>query len=164
MKKINIVYIVSTLLLAGCSIRNDTGAAPSQNPALNAVSPSAKTPKEKGFLQRNYDAWEQEDWVPSTEAKTSENGEISEDLHPVQQTTDETPSAVAQPQPQPDETATEDATASDDFNASETFKMQYYVDKWGRYLDKKKQEEANQSAPSNVEKLDAMPAIGQPGN
>ena len=163
MGKFTPIYVVSMLLLTGCSIRNDTGTTPTQNQSLNAISPSAKDVKEKGFLQRKYDEWEQEDWEPNTRTEADDKNDVQQNVS--QQPVKEATLPATTMQSKEDNTTVEVGTkASEDINASETFKLQYYLDKWGRYIDNKKQTEANQSAPSNVEKLDTMPGIGGSGS
>jgi len=157
------IYIVSMLLFTGCSIRNDTGTTPTENQSLNAVSPSAKNVKEKGFLQRQYDEWEQEDWEPNTRTEADEKNDVQQNVS--QQPVKEAALPATALQSKEDNTTVEAGTkASEEINASETFKLQYYLDKWGRYIDNKKQAEANQSVPSNVERLDTMPGIGGSGS
>ena len=112
-------------------------------------------------MQRSYDTWEQEDWEPNTKTEAEPKKDDRNDLPQEQHTTDETSSGAAAQTQEGDKAAAAATGKTEEINASETFQLQYYVDKWGRYIEKKEQTEANQTAPSNVERLDAMPGIGK---
>ena len=160
MKKSALIYIVCILSVTGCSIPNKTGTTPSQNQNLNSISPTSKVKKEKGFLQQSYDNWEKEDWEPNTEpvAPTVENGQ---DLSsPSQKTMSESTEASTPKTESTAPTAAAAAEKQEDSNASKTFTLQEYVDKWGLYIERKGQKEGNKTVPSNAEKLETMPAIG----
>ena len=79
----------SLLLLHGCSghtlqdwaddtindkpvQREEEQPAPSQNPSLNAISPSVTaTSKSDGAMQKNLDTWTEEEWTPKTEGNST---------------------------------------------------------------------------------------------
>ena len=139
--------MVSLILLAGCGAHSDTGA-PSSNASLNAISPSSVNKEKKGYLQESYDTWEKEEWEPNTREPeaTKDAKETSAAAAGAVVTSEDNQSAPAP-------TATRENNASD-----ETFTLQHYVDKWKRYNENT---ETNETAPSNAERLDAMPAIGK---
>lgn len=135
------IYSVSIVLYSGCAMHTDTGS-PSQNNSLNAISPAGNG--KGGYLQQSYDKWEKEEWEPNTgdDSKASEVPEAKDDT----QVTNEN-------------ICTDAPSSQKDANSSEDFTLQYYMDKWNRYMENK---EKNETGPSNVEKLDTMPAIGSP--
>lgn len=121
------VIFTSTLLLNALLYAQ----APSQNPQLNAISPSG-TAKKEGLMQNSLDSWLENDWEP-----TQEKLDKKEKAHS---------SASAKP-------LEHNATQEED-----PFKMQTYVDKWKRY---NKEKENEPKSPSHVEKINALPAIGK---
>jgi len=142
------------MFYSGCAMHTDTGS-PSQNSSLNAVSPAGTS--KGGYLQQRYDSWEKEEWEPNT-AADSENTAKVETSAKEQESTEEKDSAAVSEITAAPATRTDESPDTNETNASETFKLQTYIDKWGRYLENT---EKNETGPSNVEKLDAMPAIGK---
>ncbi len=52
--------------------REEEQPAPSQNPSLNAISPSVTaTSKSDGAMQKNLDTWTEEEWTPKTEGNST---------------------------------------------------------------------------------------------
>jgi len=115
---------------------NSKTVAPSQNKALNSISPSrAASDKHEEYrqIQKSTNAWIEDEWEPSTENNVSDNIEVKSD---------------------------ENSTLSQENNSSTG--LQYYVDKAEVYLEKKKKRDANKTeVPSHTEKIDAMPGIGK---
>jgi len=93
---ISVFTLASTLLFSGCSghalqdLADETfndkpvktekkQPAPSQNPSLNAVSPSVTAASEgDGDMQKGLDTWTEEEWTPKTEGNRTAQ-EINED-------------------------------------------------------------------------------------
>lgn len=161
MAKTALYNMVLILMLSACSIPNKTGTTPSQNQSLNSISPAVKEKSNDGFLQKSYDKWEKEDWEPNTAPEPS--APETPDQSPATQTVTAEPTEAPTPATVSNEEASVTATQTEN-NASKTFKMQDYVDKWGLYIERKEQKEGNTTTPSNVEKLDTMPAIGGAGS
>ena len=173
MRNISIAYIASLLLFAGCSAKQHTtegmpSNAPSSNTQLNSLSPNANSnDKPDGFLQKGYDYWEQTDWLPNTEGSPAETPTAAPQTE-ASSLPEEPDAEVTEPpaEPEPDvaaevqsaeaPAADTNATVKDDGN--EASGLQYYVDKWRRYLDAK---EKQRTEPPMAEKLDAMPGIGK---
>jgi len=127
--------------------KKPTTVAPSQNKALNSISPSSTSDdkhKDDRYMQKSIDEWIEKDWEPLTESNTS----ISKKQ---KNTSNEDNTTLI------DES---NSTRSvDDINSTG---LQYYVDKAGIYLENKKRRDANKTkTPSHTEKLDAMPGIGK---
>ena len=111
---------------------------PSQNSALNAISPSSTAQdkhSEYRYMQKSTNTWIEKEWEPITESNTS--------------------------------TVQKTKNNSDESNITQTQEnnatgLQYYVDKAGIYLENKKKNDANRTkAPSHTEKINAMPGIGK---
>lgn len=173
MIRLNPFYIISVFILVANGA-NAEDSSPSQNPQLNAITPSGKIDQEKkGFIQRHYDAWEKEDWEPNTRPSDQESTGVvppapakSSETIKVDTAGEKTP-AGAMPEPPHAGTSAEPAaqaepprrneaeTASD---APGAFTLQYYIDKWRHYLDEK---EKQSTGPSHSEKLEKMPGIGK---
>ena len=129
-------------LLDGESSTDTKTVAPSQNKALNSISPSTTAGddhEEYRYMQQNTNAWIKDEWEPLTESNTTTNEEKKvEELS----------------------SANEHDLSSDDDNSSYT--LQRYVDKAGLYLENKEKRDANKTkAPSHVDKINAMPGIGK---
>ncbi len=124
-----------------------SNVAPSQNNALNAISPSRSSRnenREDGYLQKTTDTWVEEEWEPLTESNTSsqkiEVSKVSTDVNATE--------------------SDHNSTNSDDTNNS--FTLQHYVDKAGVYFDNKERRDANKTkVPSHIDKVNAMPGIGK---
>lgn len=129
------ILYMSILFLTGCA---GSGATPpSSNSALGAVSPNGVDKAEKGYMQRHYDTWIKEEWEPSAATK------------PNADSTPETTETLGQAvKIEKNRENTTDGT------------LQKYVDKWSHYLQTHENE--SDRAPSNVDRLDSMPAIGTP--
>lgn len=69
MFKLNIFCLMS-LLLAGCTPARHTGS-PADNAAINTVSPARN--QGGGALQKSFDTWEEEEWIPAMEAREANN-------------------------------------------------------------------------------------------
>ena len=121
--------------------------APSQNKALNSISPSstskAKHTKDRA-LQKSTDSWLKNDWEPLTDGNTSTDQESNCSL-------EETNSSL--------KAAPTQNRSSKDINSTG---LQYYVDKAGIYMENKEKRDANKTkAPSHTEKINEMPGIGK---
>lgn len=138
----HVYSICLLLLLNGCSSVRSSASNPMQNGQLNAISPSGKPVKNKGYLQQSYETWEKEEWEPMTEKRPS----LEEKEFPA------TPTAAAETKKGAD-----DDNIPAEVNASKTFTLQYYFDEWERYLDEK---EKQNTGPSHQERIDTMPVIG----
>ena len=122
--------------------------APSQNKALNSISPSTTASddnEEYRYMQKNTNEWIKKEWEPLTESNTSteksDSNENSADRNITNSDTNQTDHA--------------------DDNSSSG--LQYYVDKAELYFENKKRRDANKTkAPSHVDKVNAMPGIGKP--
>jgi hypothetical protein len=135
----------------------ESSVSPSQNPQLNAITPSGKIePEKKGFLQKSYETWEKEEWEPNTQA--DRETETAEKPEPATDTAPEPVKDVTVPESKTETETPETSKEAEEVNASKTFKLQYYIDKWGRYLDEK---EKQKSGPSHTEELEQMPVIGK---
>jgi len=112
--------------------------APSQNKALNSISPSSTSNDkhtEDRALQKGTDAWLKNDWEPLTEGNTSNDSNQSLKANSCNNRT------------------------VDDINSTG---LQYYVDKAGIYMENKEKRDANKTkAPSHTEKINEMPGIGK---
>ena len=112
---------------------------PSQNRALNSISPSSTASdehEEDRHMQKGTNEWLENEWKSLTESNTS--------------TTKEGNSTPINDQKR---------RSIDDINSTG---LQYYVDKAGIYMENKKKRDANKTkVPSHVEKINAMPGIGK---
>ncbi len=143
MRPVTLLYNVSLLFFWGCAAPSSPSTEssmppPSDNPALNTVSPTQHRP---GYLQRSYERWEKEEWEPATKETAATT--------PAEKTDKKTPE---------ERTAVPAASSSrPEGNGKSGGALQHYIDKWGRYLDSEKDAE---SRPSHVEELNRMPGIG----
>lgn len=125
---------IVTILLTGCGGHADI--SPSQNSALNAVSPSTSS-HQGGAMQQALDSWLKEEWTPATQNVpariTSSDGA---------------------------KTATEEVVTSK--NEEQTpFTLQTLADKWKVYNENKaKMKEGKPQEPSHADSLKALPVIG----
>ena len=119
---------------------DSTPVAPSQNKALNSISPSSTASdehEEHRYMQKNTNAWIENEWDPLTQSNTS-----------------------SKKVEKPEKVSENNMTNSDDLNSTG---LQYYVDKAGIYMENKEKRDANKTkAPSHVDKVNAMPGIGKP--
>lgn len=118
---------------------DSTPVAPSQNKALNSISPSTTASdehEEHRYMQKNTNAWIENEWEPLTEGNTTTTKE--DNLTTVPEN---------------------NMTSSDDINSTG---LQYYVDKAEIYFENKEKRDANKTkAPSHVDKINSMPGIGK---
>ncbi|WP_345989375.1 hypothetical protein WCX18_02785 [Sulfurimonas sp. HSL1-2] len=158
------------IIVAGCILHVTAAASdidtssPSQNTELNAITPTGKIdPDKKGFLQRSYEHWEATEWEENTQPETAPEQDASSDAAPVEEAevSKVTEDTAVETEPSA-ETAkadeTTDTAAEPETDPEKSFTLQYYFDKWGRYLDNK---EKNRTEPLHSEKLEKMPAIGK---
>lgn len=124
------LYIIVSLLIFSGCASDSEDVAPSENKSLNAVSPTQVDKPKPGYMQQAYDSWEKDDWAPNTKKTAT-----------VAQGKDES-----------------NLSTSKDTNSSKEFKLQNYVEKWQVYSENKEKNETQK--PSNVEKLNALPVIG----
>jgi len=117
---------------------------PSQNKALNSISPSSTASddhEEYRYMQKNTNAWIKEDWEPLTESNATEKVDVESDKAIIN--------------------SDENTSVSQEDNSSSG--LQYYVDKADVYFENKKKRDANKTkVPSHTEKINAMPGIGKP--
>ncbi len=132
---------------AGIQTNETKSVSPSQNKALNSISPSRAASddhEEHRHMQKNISTWIDNEWDPLTEdnatiQKTEKLEYASDDNITVKDN---------------------NQTSSGDNNDS--FTLQHYVDKAGVYFDNKERRDANKTkAPSHVDKVNAMPGIGK---
>ena len=118
--------------------------APSQNEALNSISPSSTAGdehEEYRYIQKNTNTWIEEEWTPLTEQNQSDTNRNILDNN---------------------NTQIESNTSSGNKDDNSSFTLQYYVDKAGLYLENKKKRDANKTKePSHTEKINTLPAIGK---
>ena len=118
--------------------------APSQNSALNSISPSATAGddhEEYRYIQKSTNTWIKEEWEPLTEQNQSDTNRNISDAKCTQ---------------------TDANASSQDRDDNSSFTLQYYVDKAGVYLENKKRRDANKTKePSHTEKINTLPAIGK---
>jgi len=133
--------------VSSLSVDDNKPMPPSQNSALNSISPSSTSSndhKEPGYLQKSTDEWFEKEWEPLTEGNTSS----------VQEANSTTTDLNNSMNVEQNKTRT-----SDDINSTG---LQYYVDKAGIYLENKEKRDANKTkTPSHTEKINAMPGIGK---
>ncbi|MGZ5209127.1 MAG: hypothetical protein ACXWB0_08935 [Sulfuricurvum sp.] len=135
----SISLTLALFAFGGCA--NHAGVTPSQNPALNTLSPSTTAVSEGGVMQRNLDGWLKEEWTPltTTPSQKEEKG---------------TQAAI------PKEELDSRLRGNDESNTS--FGLQKYVDKWKKYHENKdKMNEGKPKEASNVENLEKLPVIGK---
>ena len=133
----------SSVKVEGSNIDSKT-VAPSQNKALNSISPSTTASdehEEYRYMQKNTNEWIKKEWEPLTESNTSIEEEINNGNNISNNNMNET--------------VTKDGNSSSG--------LQYYVDKAEIYFENKKKRDANKTkAPSHVDTVNAMPGIGKP--
>lgn len=126
---------------------NERKVSPSQNSALQSISPSvtaSDSHAEYRYMQKNTNEWLEKEWEPLTENNTTG----VENRNSLNNNKDKTI-----------ESGDDDTTSKDDSNATG---LQYYVDKAELYFENKKKRDANKTkAPSHVDKIDKMPGIGK---
>lgn len=165
----------SILLISGCG--KYEGVSPTNNIALNAISPSNAT-NENGYMQKALDGWLKESWDPIMADQPTQNTKTSDDGTKVTTKTEPTTkevelkgqngemikktvpatlitTTVVKPS---GETKTVTETVLVENN--EPFTLQKYVDRWDEYL-KRKKALGIESAPSHYEKMNSMPVIGK---
>lgn len=130
----------------GCA--NHAGVTPSQNPTLNALSPSTTAVSEGGVMQHNLDGWLKEEWTPLTTPNAQKSSAPSTGNDGVVRVNDR-------------ETVQQTAlTEGAEDNSS--FGLQKYVDKWKMYHENKdKMNEGKPKEASNIENLEKLPVIGK---
>jgi hypothetical protein len=138
MKQINTIKLtlLSTLVLAGCS--NSALISPSQNSALNAITPHGK--EKDGVMQKSLDSWLKEDWTPTVEKDEKIRDKYMEKI-------EEKPSQIK---------SSSDKEITYIEKEDKPFTLQEFTDKATVYL---KAQEDN-STTSHVKKLESMPVIG----
>jgi DNA polymerase I-like protein with 3'-5' exonuclease and polymerase domains len=136
-----IVITLSTMaisFIAGCSSK--TQVAPSQNSALNSISPSTKN-KKAGYMQKSLDSWLKDEWTPTV----SQDKKIQKKYMKKQ---------VVSKTGENNETEEEISYVEDD---NRTFTLQEYADKAKAYIDAK----PNNYEKSYTKKVKSMPVIGE---
>jgi hypothetical protein len=128
----SLLYIVSALFLFGCSAHSEAGA-PSENSSLNAISPTQVDKPKPGYMQQAYDKWEKDEWAPNTKKAEKQASDTNA-------------------------TVENNQSLSKESNASDTFKLQNYVNKWKLYHENTEKNESD--TPSNTDKLNTLPVIG----
>ena len=127
---------------------NSHTVTPSQNKALNSISPSTTASdehEEYRYMQKNTNAWIEKEWEPLTESNTS--------IQKEKQAAIKTDNNITK-------TDTNESVSKDDNSSSG---LQYYVDKAELYFENKEKRDANKTkAPSHVDTINAMPGIGKP--
>ncbi|WP_345970736.1 hypothetical protein WCX72_02700 [Sulfurimonas sp. HSL1-6] len=159
------------IMLASCILHVTVGAtdidtsSPSQNTQLNAITPSGKIdPEKKGFLQRAYEEEDEtappSDTEPESAAEPESSPVNTTDPEKVDGNTaplmDTNATAKVTTAGESEEKTEEEADSKSDFR--KWFTLQYYYDKWDRYLDEK---EKRRTKPLHSDKLNEMPVIGK---
>ncbi len=130
----------------GCA--NNAGLTPSQNPTLNALSPSTTAVSEGGVMQRNLDSWLKEEWTPLTTPNAPKSSAPSTENDGVVRVND---GGTAQ-----------QAAVIEGAEENSSSGLQKYVDKWKMYHEnKEKMNEGKPKEASNVENLEKLPVIGK---
>ncbi len=146
------------LLLGGCA--NREGVSPSQNPSLQAVSPS-NAASEGGAMQRSLDAWLKEEWTPMTDIAPVTTQTKQEDGTVVTVTKDAR-QVVTTTQTPDGKVTTTTAPAEPEPEDNEPFTLQKYADKWKVYQENKtKMNEGKPKEPSHLEKMSTLPVVGK---
>ena len=104
-----------------------------QNTMKN-ITPSGTSVKKEGYLQKSLDKWMTNDWD-----KTHETIRKEEKKQKPQYNVKSEPAKKSE--------------------ATDSFTLQHYVDKWDRYLREK--EKGGESSPSHYRKMQHLPAIGE---
>ena len=126
------------------SSQHSKSVAPSQNKALNSISPSTTASDdhvEYRYIQKSTNEWIENEWEPLTgQEENVTKGNISPSEHP----SEEQNSKVKR----------------EEENSS--FTLQHYVDKASVYMKNKKRRDVNKTkVPSHTEKINNMPVIGK---
>ncbi len=133
---ITLSLVASTTLLA---------VTPSQNSALQAVSPLSSEKEQPGFMQQQLDNWFEKDWEPAQNPSKSESANSS--LKAETPDINETNNTFVEPKP------------SDE---ADSFKLQHYVEKWKKYNEAKEQEREGQPPKAYLnDRMETMPVIGK---
>lgn len=174
-----IATMACVAIFSGCGGKYE-GVSPSQNEALQAISPSATAASSGGFMQKSLDNWLKESWEPIMAEQPTQKDELKEDGTKIVTKTEPTTIDVQTKAPSGEvvtkkanatlittttikpsgesSTTTQTVVVEDD----EPFTLQKYVDRWNEYLQKKeKLNEGKPKEPSNVSKLESMPVIGK---
>jgi len=175
-----LVLSASLLLLGGCAA-NNTGATPSQNNNLQAISPSTTASSTGGAMQRSLDEWLKEEWnplmasEPTENTKTQTDGTVittktepttmtvsteTSDGKTIQKTTNATQITTITKAPDGTVTTTTEIVPLTEDN--EPFTLQKYADRWKNYLEKKeKMNDGKPKEPSHAEMISHLPGIGK---
>lgn len=140
---ITTVSILSITFISGCSSK--TEVAPSQNSALNNISPSGKD-KKAGYMQKSLDSWLKEEWTPTvTQDKKIQKKYMKK---------------VAVSNNGENNTTAQEGTEAESYYVEDddrNFTLQEYVDKAKAYIDSK----PNNYEKSYTKKVESMPIIGK---
>jgi len=129
-----LISTFTLVLLTACAQSNPT--APSQNSALNSISPTKE--KTDGWMQNSLDSWLKDDWEP----KVSNDKKIQEKYMETKIIRDANGSSEKV-----------EFVEKDD----KGFTLQEYVDKIKAYVDSKKDDKKEES---HADKMKSMPVIG----
>ena len=148
-----------SLLFSGCM--NHADISPSQNPSLEAVSPSATAGSSGGIMQQSLDNWLKEEWAPLTQSAPATTTTTQSDGTVV--TTKTEASRVVTTSTAPDgKVTTTSVPVTQEPKDDTPFTLQKYADKWKLYHENKaKMNEGKPKEVSNIEKLEQMPIIGK---
>ena len=127
--------------------KKTTTVPPSQNNALNSISPSGPSNNkhaEHRYIQKGTNAWIKNEWEPLTESNTSSISKTTNTDEDVNQSS---------------KVAYKKTRTSNDINSTG---LQYYVDKAEIYVENRDKRDVNKTkTPSHAEKMNAMPGIGK---
>lgn len=128
--------------------RADKMPAPSQNSALQSISPSSTASddhQEYRYIQQNTNEWLEKEWSPLSESSSSDvNISNSDNLNKE--------SGLSE----------NNSSTYDNEDENGSFTLQHYVDKAKIYHENKEKLDDNTTkAPSHVDKVNAMPGIGK---
>jgi 16S rRNA C967 or C1407 C5-methylase (RsmB/RsmF family) len=163
MKQLNLIITstVTVVLLLGCG--NSTGVAPSQNSALNSISPTKA--KSNGYIQEGLDSWLEEDWTPTVEKNEEVRTKYMEKVEI------EAPKEVTATQittkKELEENSSQKLSQKNSLEIQKEVKyvekkdkyptLQEYLDKADAYFEAQERDLEN----SHIEKMKKMPVIGE---
>ena len=137
---------ITLFILSACKSSGEP--TPTQNSALNTISPS-NTTKKSGAMQNSLDSWLHNDWTPNVakDQKIQQKYMKKKSNNPTKAETKKEEKLI--------ETKNKTEYTED---KERNFTLQEYVDKASVYI---KAHEGDKKTPSHKEKMDQMPVIGK---
>ncbi|MCJ7766131.1 MAG: hypothetical protein MUP09_09365 [Thiovulaceae bacterium] len=144
---ITLFYGCSGTALQNSSDGNSAKVPPSQNRALQSISPSKTASDDHSgdrIMQNKTNEWIKNEWEPLTESNTN----ITKSSNSYSTDTEKT--------------AVDDRNQTQNEDENGSSGLQHYVDKAGIYLENKTLRDANRTKePSHTEKISTLPGIGK---